>query len=363
MRWCTPLLLAVVLICSIPNTVSAQTADAVTRGTQGGIIVKIIELSSGYAIDASVTNTAAAGLTYKIFSNDRDITLETVATQPRLLLVYGFNGIDAAQQCRVKTKLDSLLTYGLQENITFTDMPNDICDDASVYVATPDVWASFLTAINEYRRILSVHLSPNGSGAFFFEGDPQHWANLRLSALNFGSTEQVITKLANFAEAHTTGFLAAVPKSATPDSNVTITFYRDGSEVASFSHGKNTFLSANLDNNILALGGGAAIFVILIVVILMRRKEAVVKPSSQLTSNEQPIRIIRIGFGPDNDYSLGDGAPDVLAQLEVYDDGRHRLMRVDAEARIEVNGNNIDAAVWVADTSTVRIAGRKIKFN
>ncbi len=331
------------------------TSVPLLRQNAQGVDLKILRVPEGYLFDVGLTPEAAEGLSIKLFRGDRDVTPMAETGRPVAAVIYLFTGIDEARQCQAKWRMDSALGRTPLPSLAFSERPNDVCPELGFAGAIAD-WPQVMGPQGGYRRILAVAVDETGSEGLAASIEPLLWARRAIPYALTEDRQALATELGGFLQANTSGLLSFLPTPPGDAQPPRMVFYRNGSEFLAVSAPGKARAPA-VDLQVLLVSAAALVLLLAAAVMLWRRKR---RPA---TVAEEPVKAVKIGFGDRFDYSLGAGADLAVARLEVFRDGRRRVVRLDSDEQIEIDGIEVGTAAWIGTDAALRIARKRIVFS
>jgi len=333
----------------------------VLRHQAEGIDLRVLRTPAGYLVDASIAENAAEGLGIKLFSGETDVTAAAETGRPAAAIVYFFAGADEARQCRAKWRMDAVLALGPLPNPAFSESPNALCPELG-FAGANGAWVKTILPQDSYRRVLAILVSEAGDGAFFKTSNSLLWDQLAIPYALLDDRDALANRLTAFVQPNITGLLSILP---TPqgDANapLRVVVYKDGAQLFAVSSAQSAAQTADSPRARELIIAAAAILVVLAGAALLwtRRRGRAAPPGN----GGDPVKAVSIGYGGGFDYSLGEGAEQAVARLEVYRDGRRKIVRLDTTEEIQVNGVEIEASTWIDGDAAITIAQKRIKLS
>ncbi len=348
------------LVSLLPAAAAGQGALVpLLRQQEEGIDVRMFQAEAGYLIDLAVPQNGGDAFDLRFFSGEGDITETAQSGPPAAAIVYALAGSDDARQCRAKWRMDTILGQAPATSPAFTESPNTLCPELGI-VGTTAEWSQRFEGAADYRRLLVILVDSAGDGSFFDPSGTMVWGRLSLSYALQEDTAALAERLTDFVLPNLTGTLTFLPYPAGDrNAGIRAVIFRNGTEVFALSSIENSEpLDGEADRTTVIVAVIAAILLLGLLAVLATRRSR--RASRTAPQTDQPLRAVTIGYGGGFDYSLGADGEAAVARIELYRDGRRKLVRLAPKERIEVDGNDIAEQSWIDEASAIRIAQRNI---
>ena len=364
-----PCLLLAILALAQPSLAQEPVPSRIVASEfREGVQVKLLEGPFGRMLDLNLSAEAPEDIDLQFLVAERNITDAVELSPPFVETVYAFTGLEPAAVCRMKLQLDTFLALSGQPNLAYSDQPNELCGDLGVK-APLSAWREDFALAAGYRRLLVLHISGQADAPFPYTGEPVVWAHLELPAGFFADGGRLLEEVTAFTEANRGGVWAlARPEIAPLAQGLRVDVISDGTAILSI--GTGVAEASGWLERIQAVWSGRAsvlVYALLAAVSLglllalwwgLRRR----RKAKDALDQGKPLRAITVGYGPDKDYSLGEGEARDVALVAVYDNGRMRVIRKAPGERITVNGKDVGEGAWITGSDKVAIGPKQFQF-
>lgn len=311
--------------------------------------VMVLGSSDGFLLDVGTPATGAGPIRLKIFQGDREITPKVRIIPPIVQTIILFAGLEETRQCRAKAILQAATSSFGAPVTAYADVPNAVCPDFGIRYVDGDFGRLFDLG-PRYARTLAIRVSTDepsaDAGARVSEAV---WRQLEIHASELADPAAIVRKVTGFLQRSVSGAFAIISTAGmTGRAPFKLVVYDAGAPKLTVS-----FASGGAFDRVSVLRIGTAFgvpLVLALIVIVWRRRA-------------RPVRSFVIGYGPDCDISLGDGASERLVLLNEMKNKSLTIASLCQGDRIQVNGKPLKKPRRVGPDDEILIDGKRVKLS
>ena len=316
----------------------------------------VVSVDGGLVVDSRLSASLGSDLTLRYIAGDTDFTVKAVNIPPPVEVFIYFNGPSSGDVCRHAVFLRDLFApTGIVLRVYADGEPE--CADVALAGEGARRLAADLADLTEgYVRRLLFIVGPAAPANI-----PEIvWQQRRITAKEFRVKATLLRELTTFLDGGGTGQVSFLPSAV----------YRvfGGPVVAVIGTaageaGRVTLLAAGdvgLPYDLwlfLALPVVAIAVLLLLLIVFVRRRRR------KRTITKSPVkRVIRIGYGPGHDISLGDEGEREVLSIRVHQDGIATATAISRVDNISLNGKRFSGTGRISPDDTLFVNDRRILF-
>ncbi len=311
--------------------------------------VLVLGSSEGFLLDVGTPASGAGPNRLKVFQGDQEITPKVRIVPPIVQTIILFAGLEETQQCRAKAVLQAATSSFGAPVTAYTDVRNVVCPDFGIRYVAGDFDRLFDLG-PRYARTLAIRVSRDGaSGEAQARVSEAVWRQLEINASELSDPAAIVRKVTGFLQRNVSGAFAIISTAETTSrAPFKLVIYDGDAAKLSVSFASGAAFDRAL---ILRIGIGIAVVLVPALIVIVWRRRA------------RPVRSFVIGYGPDCDISLGDGASE---RLVVLNELRNKVLTIASLCqgdRVQVNGKFLKRPRRVGPDDEILIDGKRVKLS
>ncbi len=314
----------------------------------------VVSVDGGLVVDSRLSPSLGSGLTLRYIARETDITIQAVNVPPPVEVFTYFNGPPPGDICRHAVFLGELFAPTGIEHRVYADGEPKCTDVAPAGEGARRLAADLADLTEGYVRRLLFVVGPAAPGNV-----PEIvWQQRRITAKEFRAKATLLRELTTLLENAREGqvsFLSSAVYRVFGGPVVAVI------GTAAGEAGRVTLLAAGDVGPpyelwlFLGLPVVAIAVLVLLVIVLVRRRRR------KRTITSSPVkRVIRIGYGPDLDISLGDEGEREVLSIRVHQDGLATATAVSRVDKISLNGKRFSGTGRISPADSLFVNDRRI---